>query len=91
MGFYGSTAPGELAMKLSSLKKVRLRIDRDGRQIDQIFTLAGEPVAYEIQIRPLRSSACFASAPSAFALAGESSPEPTRHVMNFDDVELSAL
>ena len=32
-----------------------------------------------------------ASAPSAFALAGESSPEPTRHVMNFDDVELSAL
>ena len=32
-----------------------------------------------------------ASAPSAFALAGESSPEPSRHVMNFDDVELSAL
>lgn len=32
-----------------------------------------------------------ASAPSAFALAGESSPKPTRHVMNFDDVELSAL
>ncbi len=32
-----------------------------------------------------------ASAPSAFALAGESNAEPTRHVMNFDDVELSAL
>jgi len=32
-----------------------------------------------------------ATAPSAFALAGESSPEPSRHIMNFDDVELSAL
>ena len=32
-----------------------------------------------------------ASAPSAFALAGESGPEPSRHIMNFDDVELSAL
>ncbi|KJS26705.1 MAG: general secretion pathway protein GspD [Hyphomonadaceae bacterium BRH_c29] len=31
------------------------------------------------------------TAPSAFALAGESSPEPSRHIMNFDDVELSAL
>ena len=39
----GSTGPGELAMKLSSLKKVRLRIDRDGRQIDQVFTLAENP------------------------------------------------
>ena len=39
----GSTGPGELAMKLSSLKKVRLRIDRDGRQIDQIFTLPENP------------------------------------------------
>ena len=38
-------------------------------------------------------SACFltASAPSAYALAGDSSPEPSRHIMNFDDVELSAL
>ena len=38
-------------------------------------------------------SACLlsASAPNAFALAGESSPEPSRHIMNFDDVELSAL
>ena len=39
----GATAPGELAMKLSSSRKVRLRIDRDGRQIDQIFTLPENP------------------------------------------------
>jgi general secretion pathway protein C len=39
----GSSSPGELAMKLSSLKKVRLRIDRDGRQIDQTFTLPENP------------------------------------------------
>ncbi|WP_375209863.1 type II secretion system protein N [Hyphomonas jannaschiana] len=39
----GSTGPGDLAMKLSSLKKVRLRIDRDGRQIDQVFTLTEKP------------------------------------------------
>nr|WP_321361812.1 type II secretion system secretin GspD [uncultured Hyphomonas sp.] len=32
-----------------------------------------------------------ATAPSAFAQAGESSPEPSRHIMNFDDVELPAL
>ena len=38
-------------------------------------------------------SACMLSAyaPGAFALAGESSPAPSRHIMNFDDVELSAL
>ena len=39
-------------------------------------------------------SACLlsaAAAPGAYALAGESSPEPSRHIMNFDDVELSAL
>lgn len=38
-------------------------------------------------------SACLISAyaPSALALAGESSPQPSRHIMNFDDVELSAL
>jgi general secretion pathway protein C len=39
----GATAPGELAMKLSSSRKVRLRIDRDGRQVDQIFTLPENP------------------------------------------------
>ena len=39
----GSTSPGDLAMKLSSLKKVRLRIDRGGRQIDQTFTLPENP------------------------------------------------
>lgn len=39
----GSTGPGDLAMKLSSLKKVRLRIDRDGRQVDQVFTLTEKP------------------------------------------------
>ena len=39
----GATSPGELAMKLSSLRKVRLRVDRDGRQIDQIFTLPENP------------------------------------------------
>lgn len=39
----GSSSPDELAMKLSSLKKVRLRIDRDGRQIDQTFTLPENP------------------------------------------------
>jgi general secretion pathway protein C len=39
----GSSSPGEIAMKLSSLKKVRLRIDRDGRQIDQTFTLPENP------------------------------------------------
>jgi len=38
-------------------------------------------------------SACIltATAPSAYALAGEASPQPSRHIMNFDDVELSAL
>lgn len=35
--------PGDLAMKLSSSRKVRLRLDRDGRQIDQIFTLPETP------------------------------------------------
>ncbi len=39
----GATGPGELAMKLSSSQKVRLRIDRDGRQVDQIFTLPENP------------------------------------------------
>jgi general secretion pathway protein C len=39
----GSTSPGDLAMKLSSLKKVRLRIDRDGQQIDQVFALPENP------------------------------------------------
>jgi general secretion pathway protein C len=39
----GTTSPGELAMKLSSLRKVRLRVDRDGRQIDQVFTLPENP------------------------------------------------
>jgi len=39
----GATGPGELAMKLSSSRKVRLRIDRDGRQVDQIFTLPENP------------------------------------------------
>ncbi|MEZ6000861.1 type II secretion system protein N [Hyphomonas sp.] len=39
----GATGPGELAMKLSSSRKVRLRIDRNGRQIDQIFTLPENP------------------------------------------------
>ncbi len=32
-----------------------------------------------------------ASAPSAFALAGDAPADTSRHVMNFDDVELSAL
>ena len=38
-------------------------------------------------------SACLltTTAPSAFALANERGPEPSRHIMNFDDVELSAL
>ena len=39
----GATAPGELAMRLASSKTVRLRIDRAGRQIDQTFTLPGNP------------------------------------------------
>lgn len=39
----GATGPGDLAMKLSSSKKVRLRIDREGRQVDQIFTLPENP------------------------------------------------
>ena len=39
----GATGPGELAMKLSSSRKVRLRLDRDGRQVDQIFTLPENP------------------------------------------------
>lgn len=38
-----SIAPGELAMRLASEKTIRLRIDRDGRQIDQTFTLPEKP------------------------------------------------
>jgi general secretion pathway protein D len=45
-----------------------------------------------MKFKSLISAAILGStAPSAFALAGESSPEPSRHIMNFDDVELSAL
>jgi general secretion pathway protein D len=45
-----------------------------------------------MKLKSLISAAILGStAPSAFALAGESSPEPSRHIMNFDDVELSAL
>ncbi|MEZ6000860.1 type II secretion system secretin GspD [Hyphomonas sp.] len=45
-----------------------------------------------MKLKSVLSAALFAAAaPSAFALAGESSPEPSRHIMNFDDVELSAL
>lgn len=39
----GSTSPGDLAMRLSSLRKVRLRVDRDGRLIDQVFALPENP------------------------------------------------
>ena len=39
----GSSSPGDLAMKLSSLQKVRLRVDRDGQQIDQVFALPENP------------------------------------------------
>ena len=38
-----STAPGDLAMRLATSKTVRLRIDRDGRQLDQTFTLPENP------------------------------------------------
>ena len=38
-----STPPGELAMRLASEKKLSMRIDRDGRQIDQTFTLPENP------------------------------------------------
>lgn len=38
-----STAPGELVARLASSKTIRLRIDRDGRQIDQTFTLPETP------------------------------------------------
>jgi general secretion pathway protein D len=45
-----------------------------------------------MKLKSVLSAALLAStAPNAFALAGESSPEPSRHIMNFDDVELSAL
>jgi general secretion pathway protein D len=45
-----------------------------------------------MKLKSVLSAALLAStAPSAFALAGESGPEPSRHIMNFDDVELSAL
>ena len=39
----GSIAPGELAVRLASEKTIRLQIDRDGRQIDQTFTLPEKP------------------------------------------------
>jgi general secretion pathway protein D len=45
-----------------------------------------------MKLKSALSAAFFAAiTPSAFALAGEASPESSRHVMNFDDVELSAL
>ena len=45
-----------------------------------------------MKLKSVLSAALLAStAPNAFALAGESGPEPSRHIMNFDDVELSAL
>jgi general secretion pathway protein D len=45
-----------------------------------------------MKLKSVLSAALFAvTAPNALAQAGESSPEPSRHIMNFDDVELSAL
>lgn len=39
----GTSAPGDLAMRLASSTTVHLRIDRGGRQIDQTFTLPENP------------------------------------------------
>ena len=45
-----------------------------------------------MKLKSVLSAALFATiAPSALAQAGQGSPEPSRHIMNFDDVELSAL
>jgi general secretion pathway protein D len=45
-----------------------------------------------MKLKSVLSAALFATiVPSALAQAGQSSPEPSRHIMNFDDVELSAL
>ncbi|MBD3755446.1 MAG: type II secretion system protein GspD, partial [Gammaproteobacteria bacterium] len=45
-----------------------------------------------MKLKSVLSAALFATiAPGALAQAGQSSPEPSRHIMNFDDVELSAL
>ena len=38
-----SAAPGDLVARLTSSETVRLRIDRNGRQIDQTFTLPENP------------------------------------------------